>query len=131
MIGAIHVRIARKATNGFRGRGTSESTDSHLHASLFMGCALASSNHTSPQGEFGMLNNIEFIREWYAEVQDTGIPGRLRQVKFRKGALVRAVIRPVDDGTAKLADLCFADGTTAVRVPLSCVAIIEQESRAA
>jgi hypothetical protein len=41
------------------------------------------------------------------------------------------VIRPVDDEIEKLADLCFADGTTAVRVPLSCLAIVEQESRAA
>jgi hypothetical protein len=85
----------------------------------------------SPQGEFAMLNNIEFVRDWFAEVRDKGISGRLRQVAFRKGALLHAVIRPVDDEIEKLADLCFADGTTAVRVPLSCLAIVEQESRAA
>ncbi len=78
-----------------------------------------------------MLNNIEFVRDWFAEVRAEGVPGRLRQVRFRKGAILRAVIRPVDDENGKLADLCFDDGTTAVRVPLSCVAIIVQESRAA
>ena len=78
-----------------------------------------------------MLDDIEFVRDWFAEVQDKDTPGRLRQVAFRKGARLHAEIRPGTDGNGELADLRLADGTTATRVPLSHFAVVQRKSLAA
>ena len=78
-----------------------------------------------------MLDDIEFVLDWFAEVQDKGVPGRLRQVAFRKGTRLRADVCPVEDRNGQLADLRLTDGTTALRVPLSRIAVVHQKSRAA
>ena len=78
-----------------------------------------------------MTDNIEFIRDWFAEVQDKGSPGRLRQVAFRKGTKLLAQVRPIDRSNGKLADLCLPNGTTALQVPVSQFVVIRQHSRAA
>ncbi len=78
-----------------------------------------------------MPDVIEFTHDWFAEVEST--PGRLKQVAFRKGARLRAEVRHVvgSEGIAEAADLRLADGTTALRVPLSCMAVVKGQSRAA
>jgi hypothetical protein len=85
----------------------------------------------APSGEPAMLDEFEFVLDWFAEVQDQGAPGRLRQVAFRKGKRLRAEVRPVEDGNGQLADLRLADGTTALRVPLSRFVRVDQNLRAA
>ena len=66
-----------------------------------------------------MTNHIEFVQDWFAEVEST--PGRLRQVAFRRGEKLYAKVRPVvtNLGEAPSANLKLADGTTALHVPLS------------
>ena len=78
-----------------------------------------------------MREIIEFVQDWFAEVEDA--PGRLRQVAFRKGVRLSAEVRHADSGQGlpETADLCLADGTTALRVPLLRFAVVENQSRAA
>ncbi|OWK42155.1 hypothetical protein FRUB_04233 [Fimbriiglobus ruber] len=66
-----------------------------------------------------MTNHIEFVQDWFAEVEST--PGRLRQVAFRRGEKLFAMVRPVvtNQGQAPSANLKLADGTTALHIPLS------------
>ncbi len=78
-----------------------------------------------------MTDNIEFIRDWFAEVQDKGSPGRLRQVAFRKGTTLRAQIRPIEGTNEKVVDLCLLNGTTALQVPVSQFVVVRRQSRAA
>ena len=69
---------------------------------------------------------IEFVKDWFAEVE--GEPGRLRQMAFLRGSRLRADVHRIDanNGVAKVANLRLADGTTALHVPVSCIAVIEQ-----
>ena len=78
-----------------------------------------------------MLDEIKFVKDWFAEVQDKGAPGRVRQVAFRKGAKLRAEIRLVDGGHEQSADLRLADGTTALGVPLASITVVAKKSLAA
>ena len=73
---------------------------------------------------------IEFVHDWFAEVESA--PGRLRQVAFRRGAMVHAEIRPLDSGkrAAPSANLRLADGTTVLDVPLSCISVVGDRARA-
>jgi hypothetical protein len=74
---------------------------------------------------------IEFVEDWFAEIEDA--PGRLRQFAFRKGVTMIVEVRHADSakGLAEVADLRLADGTTALRVPLSLFAVVENQTRAA
>ena len=45
-----------------------------------------------------MSQVIQFVQDWFAEVEGKGTPGRLRQVAFRRGARLRAEVRPLADG---------------------------------
>ncbi len=67
-----------------------------------------------------MLDAIEFVHDWFAEVET--VPGRMRQAAFRKGSTLRAEIRPVQ-GRKGNANLHLADGTVAVGVPLWCISV--------
>jgi len=74
---------------------------------------------------------IEFVHDWFAEVEST--PGRLKQVAFRRGTRLRAHVRPVatEKGVAEVVDLRLADGTTALQVPVAHLAVVEERARAA
>ena len=80
-----------------------------------------------------MSQVIQFVQDWFAEVEDKGTPGQLRQVAFRRGARLKAEVRPIDDGgeRGEAADLRLANGTTALNVPLSRFAVVEGRARAA
>jgi len=69
-----------------------------------------------------MSKVIEFVGDWFAEVE--GEEGRMRQVAFRRGTLLRADVSHAAKGPNDTADLRLADGTTARHVPLSRIAII-------
>ena len=77
-----------------------------------------------------MSTVIEFVGDWFAEVE--GEEGRMRQVAFPRGTLIRADVKHAAKGPTALdtADLLLADGTTARRVPLARIAIVGS-SRAA
>ncbi len=74
---------------------------------------------------------IEFVRQWFAEVEST--PGRLRQVAFRRGERLRAEVCNVKrvKGSGEVADLRLADGTTVLHVPLSLFTTVQGQARAA
>jgi hypothetical protein len=69
-----------------------------------------------------MSEVIEFVGDWFAEVE--GDVGRMRQVAFPRGTLLRADVSHAEKGPTDTADLHLADGTTARRVPLSRIAIV-------
>jgi hypothetical protein len=78
-----------------------------------------------------MSQVIEFTQDWFAEVEGSGTPGRLRQVAFRTGATLNAEVRPVDGEAEPTADLRLADGTTALHVPVSRFAVVGVRTKAA
>jgi hypothetical protein len=65
-----------------------------------------------------MPHLIEFTQDWFAEVET--LPGKLRQVSFRKGTKFVAEVHSAESetGLAACANLMMHDGT-ALRVPLS------------
>jgi hypothetical protein len=73
-----------------------------------------------------MSENIEFVKDWFAEVE--GEAGRLRQVAFRRGSRLRADVHRIgaSNGVPEAANLRLADGTTALHVPLFCIAVVDQ-----
>jgi hypothetical protein len=97
-----------------------------LHHTPLMGCSrrcpIARPRH--PKVGIPMPTLIEFVQDWFAEVE--AAPGRLRQVAFRRGDRLRADIRRIGDevGSAEVADLGLADGTTALHIPVSRFALI-------
>ena len=70
-----------------------------------------------------MSDYIVFVQDWYAEVES--VPGRMRQVPFRRGARLRAEIQPVANGDnpPEVADLRLLNGTTARHIPLARIAV--------
>ena len=74
---------------------------------------------------------IEFIQDWFAEVESA--PGRLRQVAFRRGTKILAVVCPIlaPAERAPAADLRLSDGTTARGVPLAHFSVGNELARAA
>ncbi len=78
-----------------------------------------------------MADTIEFVRTWYSEVDSAD--GRVRQVAYRQGTRVQAVVRPVENGkqSAGVADLLLADGTTARHVPRVHFLVVADQRRAA
>jgi hypothetical protein len=63
---------------------------------------------------------IEFIHDWYAEVETA--PGLLHQVAFLRGTKMLADVLPVNnenDGAIETANLRLLDGRTALQVPVS------------
>jgi hypothetical protein len=77
-----------------------------------------------------MLEDIEFVLDWFAEVEDNAVAGQLREVAFRKGDKLRASVQP-SAGRARVADLHLTDGTTALQVPLSRFTVGDNKSLAA
>jgi hypothetical protein len=77
-----------------------------------------------------MHAEIEFVKDWFAEVQEKDSIGRLRQAAFRKGTRLRAKVLPIAGGDG-LVHLHLTDGSTALQVPLSCFALVGQTARAA
>jgi hypothetical protein len=76
------------------------------------------------------MPEVEFVADWFAEVERG--PGRMEQVAFRKGARVRAEVRPLQGGgKEERADLRLADGGIARAVPLSRIAVAAGQARAA
>ena len=64
------------------------------------------------------MKAIKFVSDWFAEVEST--PGRLQQIAFRQGeAVLASVYLNERKGSVSTANLRLANGTTAVRVPLS------------
>ncbi len=78
-----------------------------------------------------MAETIEFVSTWFSEVDSAD--GRVRQVAYRHGTRVQAVVRPVENGkhTADVADLLLADGTTARHVPRVHFLVVADKRRAA
>jgi hypothetical protein len=74
---------------------------------------------------------IEFVQDWFAEVES--IPGRMKQVAFRRGETVLAQVGPHREikGEPTTADLRLADGTTARHVPVSHFTVAQELARAA
>jgi hypothetical protein len=68
--------------------------------------------------ELHMPHLIEFIHDWFAEVQTS--PGRLRQVAFQKGMKCVAEVTPDHErASGESANLKLHDGTIAIHVPFS------------
>ena len=74
---------------------------------------------------------IEFVSDWYAEVEST--TGRLRQVAFRRGESFLAVIHAAEGGKGQpaMADLRMVDGTKLRHVPLSQFSVVDSLARVA
>jgi hypothetical protein len=70
-----------------------------------------------------MRDVIEFVHDWFAEVET--VPGRMRQVAFRKGMSLQAEIRRSKSVNGS-ANLHLADGTVAVGVPVWCISVRAQ-----
>lgn len=70
---------------------------------------------------------IEFLRDWFAEVENH--TGRLQQVAFRRGTTLLAVVSPAGDG--RTANLKLIDGRTARGVPVAHFIVVEESARAA
>ncbi len=69
-----------------------------------------------------MSEAIEFVNDWFAEVES--VPGRMRQVAFRKGAKLQVEIHPIEEGTMLLADLGLEDGSIARHVPCAYFTVV-------
>jgi hypothetical protein len=71
-------------------------------------------------GRAKMPKVIEFVQDWFAEVETT--PGQLQQVAFHRGTKMLADVCPVNGGTQNLvetANLRMMDGRIALHVPIS------------
>ena len=67
-----------------------------------------------------MRDVIEFVHDWFAEVET--VPGRMRQVAFRKGMFLQAEVRR-GESVIGSANLHLPDGTVALGVPLWCIGL--------